>query len=445
MGAMTGLAFVYLALPVAMAVYLLCLPRRRPEALLVLSVAFCFIAYPPLALYMIAVVATDMASLAIMNRYDENPLIRKICLAFSAAKNLGCILLFGGVLHVGLPAPEMLFGLYVVTLSAMGCVLQVYRRQVSHTGGPVRFALYCLYFPRLAAGPLASYRELAPELQAPDTSPTEIAKGLGMFIQGAVKFRILGQTLYAFYDTLRFIPQRDASVLGVWVTVFVLILSVYYRFSGCVDMARGIGRMMGIALPENFRYPHRSVSITDFFRRFNCSLTHYVRGVLGPDFTDKAGFAATSLGFLITGAAAGLWFGLSAGRLAWGIFLGLFLIMERYLYPGLFKRVPAALCRVYALLVIFLSFALFDAPGLSAGAQTAGQMLGVGGLPFYSERLVYLLQSNRMLLIFGSFLAIGVHVRLFSFFRRHTPALLYGALMVVINLFLLMLLTAFSI
>jgi len=445
MDAMTSLTFIYVALPVAMAVYLLCPPRWRPPALLLLSLGFCFLAYPPLALYMVGVVATDLAALAVMQRWDDKPSVRKVCLGFSLIKNLGCILLLGGILHVSLPSPEMLFGLYVVTLSAMGCVLQVYRRQVLHTGGPVRFALYCLYFPRLAAGPLTSYRELSPALEAPDTSLPEILGGLGMFIQGAVKFAILGQTLYAFYDTLRFIPQRDASVLGVWVTVLVLVLSIYYRFSGCADMARGIGRMMGIPLPENFRYPYRRTSVTDFFRRFNSSLTRYLRGVLGPLFTDSAGFAATALGFLIIGAASGLWFGFSPGRLAWGIFLGLFLIMERYLYPGLLKKAPAAFRRIYALLVVFLSFALFDAPSLHAGAQTAGDMLGLGNLPFYSDRLGYLLQSNQLLLIVSAFLAMGVHVHLFSFFRRHTPAPLYGTLMVVMNLFLLVLLTAFLI
>ena len=445
MDAMTSLTFIYLALPFAMAVYLLCPPRWRPQALLALSVAYCFLAYPPLVLYMIGIVLTDLAALAVMGRYDDNSSVRKLCLAFSLTKNLGCILLFGGILHVGLPVPEMIFGLYVVTLSAMGCVLEVYRRQAPNAGGPVGFALYCLYFPRLAAGPLTSYRELAPYLEAPDTSLSEIAKGLGLFIQGAVKLTVLGQTLYVFYDTLRVIPQGDASVLGVWITVFVLILSIYYRFSGCVDMARGIGRMMGISLPESFRYPFRRTSVTDFFRRFNSSLTRYLRDALGPHFTSSADFAASALGLLIISAGAGLWFGFSAGRLAWGIYLGLFLIMERYLYPGLLEKAPPALRRVYALLVVFLSFTLFDAQSLSAGAQTAGRMLGFGDLPFYSDRLGYLLQSNRLLLIAGALFAMGVHVRLFSFLRRHTPAPLYGALMVVINLFLLALLTAFSI
>jgi len=445
MDVMTSISFVYVVLPLAMAVYLICPARRRTAALLVFSLLFYFVAAPVVLLWMLGVAVTDLVILALMKLHDDHPPARKVCLAFSLVKNISCILLLGGTLQGGRAAPEVLLGLYVVTLSAMGYVLDVYRGKVNHTGSPVNFALYCFYFPRLAAGPLLPYSEFAPALKSPNTSPLQIAKGLGMFIQGAVKFGVLGQVLLIFYQTLREVPQGDASVLGMWVMVFVLILSVYYRFSGCADMAVGIGRMMGFSLPRNFNFPYLSKSVTGFFQRFNLSLTHYVNDALGPRFTNGENVKETALGLLVIGAAGGIWFGVAIGRVAWGIYLGLFLIMERYLYPGPLKKMPPAACRIYALLIIFLSFALFDAASLAAGAQTVGRMLGIGGLPFFSAHLGYLLVANRLLLIGGALFATGVFGRLLSFMREHFPACAYGALMTVINLLLLALFTAFSV
>ena len=423
---------------------MLCPTRLRTAALLGLSLAFSLAVFPLLFPYMAGIVITDMAALAFMKRQDENPRARSLCLAFSVVKNLGCIVLVGTIMQESRLAPEALLGLYVVALSAMGCVLETYRRRIPHEASLAGFALYCFYFPRLAAGPLASYRELAPALESPDTSPAEIAKGLGVFIQGAVKFRILGQSLHVFYGALRAIPPGDASVLGAWVTVFVLILSIYYRFSGCVDMARGIGRMMGIPLPENFRYPFQRTSVTDFFSRFNCSLTRYVSDALGSRFAQDAHFAASAVGLLVLSVGTGFWFGFSAGRLAWGVYLGLFLIMERHLYPELLEKAPAVLRRVYALIVVFLSFTLFDAANIGSGLRTAGQMFGLAGLPLYTDYMRYIFDANRLLFIVSVFFAIGVHGHLFSFLRRRTPVL-YSALAAAINLLLLVIFTAFSI
>ena len=447
---MTGLSFLYVALPVAMAVYLLFPPFLRAGALLGVSLLYFLLVSPLFALCMIGVAAMDLAALEIMGRAEDNPRVTKLCLAFSLVKNLGCILfgsvLFQGILRGALAGPETLLGLYVVTLSGMSCVLEAYRKRIPGAGNWVHFALYCFYFPRLAAGPLVSYRNFASKLEAPNPSLTEVAQGLGMFIQGAVKFMILGQSLQIFYGSLRVIPHGDVSVVGVWVTVLVLALSVYYRFSGCADMARGMGRMMGIPLPVNFRYPYQARSVTDFFGRFNASLTRYVGRALGSRFTESSDLKTSALGILIIGASAGLWFGVSAGRVAWGIYLGLFLIMERYLYSGLFKAVPAMVGRFYTLLVLLFGFALFDAASAAQAVQTLTRMLGFGNLPLWSELLGYLLDSNRVLLIISVFFATSATRRLLSLLRRRTSTpTAYNLLSAVINLLLLALLSAFLI
>ena len=437
MTTMTGLAFVYVALPVALALFLLFPARARPGVLTLFSLLYYFLVSPAVLPYMLAVAATDLAALAVMARYDSRPRIREACLIFSLVKNLGAILVFQGALQGWQAGPETVLGLYVVTLSGLSCVFEAYRRQIPKEVKPIHFAFYCFFFPRLAAGPLLPYREFAPQLETPGASLAQIGKGFCIFLQGAVKFRLLGEGLHIFYETLRIIPQEDVSVLSIWTGILVLGLSVYLRFSGCADMARGIGGMLGISLPKNFNYPYQARSVTDFFARFNFSLTDYIRDVLGPRYAD--GLA----GLLVLGIVSGLWFGLSFGRLAWGVYLTLFLLLERRLYPGFVKRAPALLGNVYVLLVISLSFALFGADSLSEIAGTTAGMFGFADLPLWSERLSYLLASNRLLIIAGTLLATSVLTRIGAYFKTRIPAGAGAALTVLASLVLLALLSAF--
>ena len=438
MAAMTGLAFVYVVLPVAIALYLLVPVRARPGALLGFSLLYYFLVSPALLTYMLAIASADLAILTIMSSYEHNPKARKACLVFSLAKNLGAILLFQGVMQGWQAGPETALGLYVVTLSGFGCVLEAYRRQIPKDISPARFALYLFFFPRLAAGPLISYREFIPQLDLPGASPAQMGRGFCVFLQGAVKFRLLGEGLHIFYETLRQIPHEEVSVLGIWVGVLALALSVYLRFSGCADIARGIASMLGISLPKNFNYPFEAKSVGDFFARFNFSLTDYLRETLGPRYSDSL------IGLLVLGVASGLWFGLSVGRLAWGVYLALFLLLERILYPAFVKRAPAPLGRIYALLVILPSFALFGADSLSEIALTAAGMFGFAGLPPDSDRLWYLLASNRLLIIAGAILATSALTRIGTYFKtRSTPSGAAAALTVLASLVLLALLSAF--
>jgi len=427
-----------------MAVYLLCPARWRPAAVLSLSLFYLMITHPLFLLYMAGVAALDWIALLIMGKYDDNPFIRGLCLAFSLFKNLGCIFLFGGVLAVNQTSFTTMLGLYVITLSALSCVLEVYRRTIPDPGSPVHFALYCFYFPRLAAGPLIPYRDFARQLESPETTPGDIGGGLLSLIGGAIKLRILGEGLLILYTDLRGVSPSDESVIGLWVMVAALGLSVYFHFSGVTDMARGAGRMMGITLPENFRHPFESTSITDFFGRFNASLTDYVIHVFGPRFAALSRPLAGASGLMVIALAGGLWFGFSFGRIAWGIFLGLFLVMERYLYPAFVRASHKLLALVYTQVIVLVSFVLFDARDFDQLAGLARGLFGMGNLPLDSERLIYLLSSNRLLLVAGVLFATSTAGRLFALLRERS-LIGYRIAGGLSGILLLILLTAFAI
>lgn len=442
MQTMTTLTFLYVMLPVAMAVFLLLPPTWRAGGMLAVSLVYYALvqrAYFPL---LILCVGLDWLALAVMCRWDARPLLRRACAVFSVGKSLLFFLLAEGFFSAG--AFDTVLGLHVVALSSMSCVLETYRRQAPYQKNPLSFLLYCCYFPRLEGGPLMPYREFAPQLESPNPTLREIARGFGQFVQGAVKSGVLGTALLELHGELVGFSPQEATVAGTWCTLLVLALAVYYRFSGLSVMARGIGRMMGLELPSNFYFPYQSRSVTDFFGRFNRTYSAFLERNVHQTLTARAkGPLADCGGLLLTGALFGLWFGLRPAYLVWGIFLGVFLVLEKYVYPRVLAALPPILTRFYTLCLVLVGFSIYGGGTLAAGFATLGNMFGLGGLPPFNDRLGYLLSSNWLLLAASLVFATSACSLLLHFLHKNAPraaGLLEGAA----NLLLLVLLTAFS-
>lgn len=437
MSLMAELSFIYFALPMALAVYLVFPPSLRAGALLVISAVYFLLAEPVLAVVMLVGVTADFAILHAMEKYGEDAGIRRGCLVFSLVKSLGLIAAFGGLLDGFGGGVYTALGLYVVTFSGFGCTLSRFRGKLPGRVNPVHFMLYCLFFPRLAVGPLIAYHDFVPQLKSPNPSISEIMQGGSLVIKGAAKFILLGEPLADLHMMLRFMPHGEVSVLGGWLVPIVLMMSVYLRFAGVADIARGCAKMMGILLPQNFSHPLGAESVRDFFTRFNSTLTDYVARLFGKNL------AGGAICLMATGIFMGLWFGISWGRLGWGIFLGAFLIFEFYLYPDFFERVPGVVRRVYTLTILVLSFVIFDAGSISQIKLNLSYMLGIGGIALWSDRLWYLLSSNRLVLLVSLLFFTDTLRQIHLFLRDKVGRIAYTTFRAFGSILLLALLSAF--
>lgn len=440
---MTSLAFLYVILPVAMAAFLLCPPVWRPGAMLAISLGFYAVSQPRHLSLLLGSIAIDWLLLLLMGRYDHLPSLRKGCVFLSVVKNLFLILLLEVFLQTGSLADPVL-GLHIISISSLLCVLETYHREAPAQGSLLSFALYCSFFPRLQAGPLVSYRVFTDQLEAPNPSLREMARGLGLYLQGAVKAGVLGVSLYALYQELCLFSLEDVTIAGSWCTLLVLALAVYYELSGFGVMAQGVAAMMGIRLPQNFYFPYQSRSVTDFFQRFNMTvsafLQKYVYHGLGGS---SGGRLADSFNLLLTGMLMGLWFGIRINYILWGAFLAFFVILERYAWPGMAQRVPLLFCRLYTFCIVLSSFAIFGGGTLSETLVNTGRMFGLGGVPFFNDRLGYLLSSNWLLLLVSLLFATSAVSLLLGLLKKNLPRLSVAA-STVTGLFLFFVLTAFS-
>jgi len=252
-----------------------------------------------------------------------------------------------------------------------------------------------------------------------------MGEGVVFLIHGLAKKVILADSLALLVEELRGIPYLDKTVLSVWTLIICFILQVYYTLSGYSDMARGIGGIFGLELPENFHYPLQSESVSDFFSRFNISSNRFVRkyvyGALG---AEDNGPLATTLNIMLITMLMGLWYGVRLNYLVWGASLGVFIVLETLWGERFFARLPTLLRRLYTLVVIVVSFAWFSSASISQGVFYLRTMFGMrtldllqglrGNTPYamaWSDQSLYLLTQNWLLLAACALLCTSIVYR----------------------------------
>jgi alginate O-acetyltransferase complex protein AlgI len=200
-----------------------------------------------------------------------------------------------------------------------------------------------------------------------------LRSGLHLFLVGLVKKVVVADNVAPLVDRIFDTPQGLPS-LAVWVGAIGFAIQIYCDFSGYTDMARGVARMLGYEIPENFRFPYFASSITDFWRRWHISLSSWLRDYLYiPLGGNRHGTAATYRNVLLTMGLGGLWHGASWNFVLWGIYQGICLSLERALgageppgtgAPRVLRFLRSAVC-LYLVLIGWIFFRVTDPTDLA--------------------------------------------------------------------------------
>ena len=169
-------------------------------------------------------------------------------------------------------------GISFYTFESMSYTIDVYRGTASPARRFSDISCFVSLFPHLVAGPIVRYNILAEQIQHRTHTLDKFSAGIAMFILGFAKKILLanpmGQVADAVFGAATPLP------LDAWIGVIAYAFQIYFDFSGYSDMAIGLGRMFGFVIPENFRSPYLSESITDFWRRWHISLSTWLRDYL---------------------------------------------------------------------------------------------------------------------------------------------------------------------
>ena len=273
--------------------------------------------------------------------------------------------------------PGLPLGLSFYTFQLIAFLVYAYKGGATTALG---VATGTLLFPKLISGPLAEPREVLRTLDAPRRTRARLDAGLEEFILGLACKVIVADHLAGVLGQIRTWGVRAVSVQLAWIGVIGYALQLYFDFWGYSRMAVGVGKMLGLRLPENFDHPYCSTSVAEFWRRWHITLGQWFKvHVYFPLGGSRNGMARMVVSTLVVWLLTGVWHGAGWNYILWGLMMFILIMGERLVYGGALKRLPA-LGHIYLPLMIGLSWIFFitNTPG-EAGAYFY-RLVGGGGM-----------------------------------------------------------------
>jgi len=269
-----------------------------------------------------------------------------------------------------LPAPTWLLpvGISFYTFQSMSYTIDCYRGRIDAEPSLIRFAAFVALFPQLVAGPIERAGHLLPQLRRPRRlSGRDVADGLSLLLVGLFKKLALADYLAMYVDRVYDVPEaHTGAALAVATVAFGW--QIYFDFSGYTDMARGIGRLLGFRLTDNFNHPYLATGLGDFWRRWHVSLSTWFRDYLYiPLGGGRRGRLVTVRNVAVTFLVAGLWHGAAWTFVIWGALHAAGLCLTRRLERSAFYRdkVPGLLKRAWVFAFVTFAWVFFRAPSVS--------------------------------------------------------------------------------
>ncbi|MGF7217874.1 alginate O-acetyltransferase complex protein AlgI [Spirosoma lacussanchae] len=269
-------------------------------------------------------------------------------------------------------------GISFYTFQGISYTLDIYWGRIRANRSFLDYGTYVAMFPHQIAGPIVRYADIAPELTDRSVTLEKFGVGAERFIIGLAKKVLLANTFASLADTIFNAPPDSYPAATAWLGIVAYSLQIYFDFSGYSDMAIGLGKMVGFDFKENFNYPYIARSIQDFWRRWHISLSSWFRDYLYiPLGGNRGSKARTYRNLLIVFFVTGLWHGASMNFIIWGLYHGLFLLIERAGLARRLDRAPALVGHVYTLMVVLVGWVFFRAADLNSAMAYLGKMLGL--------------------------------------------------------------------
>lgn len=421
----SSISFLIFFLPILFIIYFAVPMRfRRGRNFILLTASLIFYGWGGvkyLLLLLCSVAINYIGGLAVTARGGKR---KKLSLILSVLLNVGILgyfkyamffmrsLSFAG-LPVSVPDIALPIGISFFTFQGMSYVIDVYRGDAAVQKNLLNVALYVALFPQLVAGPIVRYTTVADDINGRRETFEDFSNGLVRFFIGLGKKMIIANSMGEVADAVFAKAPGEMSVLLAWVGIVSYTLQIYFDFSAYSDMAIGLGKAFGFRFLENFNYPYISRSVTEFWRRWHMSLSSWFRDYV----YFPLGGSRCSVGKNIRNLAAvwlltGLWHGADWTFVIWGLWFLLFLILEKFLLKNLLPKLPGAVCHIYTLLVVMLSWVLFRSDSLAGAVRYAGVMFGVGSAGLVSGEAVYYLKLYLPQFIIGIIAAMPVKIYL---------------------------------
>ncbi len=405
----TSISFLYYFLPTIIILYFITPKKYRNYILLIFSIIFYMYGEPKYVILMLVEILVAYFGALLIDKYKSKEIflitiiihIGLLCVFKYTDLFIGTInSIFKtniSFLNIALP-----IGISFYTFQILSYVIDVYRGKVKVQKNILKLATYVSLFPQLIAGPIVRYETICGELDNRDETIEKFSLGVRRFIIGLAKKVLIANMLGELCTKFSLVDER--SVLFYWIFAISYMLQVYFDFSAYSDMAIGLGKMFGFTFLENFNYPFISKSITEFWRRWHISLSSWFKDyVYIPLGGSRKGTLKLVRNILIVWFLTGIWHGAAYNFILWGLFIGVFLVIEKLWLSKYISKLPKFLRNIYVLFIIMISFIMFNAGSINEAFFNIKGLFGLNKEVFINNYTIYYLKSYLIVLIIAIF------------------------------------------
>ena len=367
--------FLFFFLPVFLLFYHLVTKAYKNLVIVIASILFYAWGAPSFVFFLLLLMCVDFY--IVRAQYRSAVVSRKkLLLSLSIVLNLGSLAYFKyanffvenlntfteSVFHSHIPWLNVALpiGISFYTFHALSYSIDVYRGVHRPMEKISEYVLYILAFPQLIAGPIIRFNTIADQISSRKENVNDKLQGFFRFSIGLAKKMILANSLGIQADAILDLDPHLISTGAAWIGIIAYTFQLYFDFSAYSDMALGLGKIMGFSFPENFNNPYTAQNITDFWRRWHISLSRWMRDYLYiPLGGNRVKVSRMYFNLGVVFLLSGLWHGASWNFLIWGVYHGLFLILDRLFLIKLLEKTPLLIRVSFTFFVVVIGWVFF--------------------------------------------------------------------------------------
>ncbi len=234
-------------------------------------------------------------------------------------------------------------GISFYTFQTMSYTIDMYHKRTERARTFLDFALYVTFFPQLVAGPIVRAQDLISQFyEAKKATINQFLWGVFLLTIGLFQKVVLADTLLSNTADDVYGAGKVLHGLDAWTGTLAFSGQIFFDFAGYSTCAIGIALMLGIILPDNFRYPYAAIGFSDLWRRWHISLSTWLRDYLYiPLGGNKHGIIRMYVALMVTMLLGGLWHGAAWTFVVWGALHGIYLVVERLLRSKIHIKINA--------------------------------------------------------------------------------------------------------
>lgn len=382
----SSITFLLYFLPIFLLAYHIAPKSSKNAIILTFSIIFYAWGGPKFIFAILLTTFLDFIFVQKMYATKKTPR-KKLWLILSLTINVGMLLyfkyanffvdnfsyLFG--LNISLPKILLPIGISFYTFESITYIVDVYRGIHPPLKSFWQYQTYILLFPKLIAGPIVRFHEIADQITNRTETYDKKIHGFILFCIGLAKKVIIANTIGKQADAVFSTHIENIDTLAAWIGAISYTFQIYFDFSGYSDMAIGLCKIMGFEIPENFNNPYTSQSITEFWRRWHITLGRWMKNYLYiPLGGNRLGKWRTLLNLWIVFLLSGLWHGAGWNFIMWGGYHGFFLVIERYKLLKLYENIPSFIKIIITFIIVTTGWVLFRNDNIHYALQIIQKM-----------------------------------------------------------------------